>query len=109
MADVILDVQILNVEEEASVFLFTPNKLFTRVEGLFENDPNFAVLYYELFNDAPINGEKYISREWVDKGRVKLPMAALQAANFGGDLNEAAVNQILSSFNLKYAPAPKAE
>ncbi len=98
MADRILKVRPLNYTE--GPWSFNPDTLFFRVEGLYNDDPNTAQVYYELFDSRSFDPEKYIWREWPDKGRMAFPMAALLAANISGELNIEVMNQILLPLNL---------
>lgn len=93
MADLILNVQ------QTQAFDFNPNKLTIRT--ISTDIPNgTAVVYYELIQSG-LDNSRYISREWIDRGNVTVPLALLAAATDGGNINPTVVNQFLSVFHLQ--------
>lgn len=95
---------LINVQPTTQ-FVFEPTKLMIRVISTDIVNKK-AICYFELKEDLETN-PKYISREWVDKGNVELPLDALNNAyNSDGTMNEALVNQLLATFNLQVAQPP---
>ena len=96
MADLIINVKC------TKQFVFNPNKLIVRTLST-DIPAGTAVIYYEL-SETSIDNTRYISREWVDRGNVTVPLALLAGATDGqGNLNPAVINQFLTAFNLELA------
>jgi hypothetical protein len=94
MSDLILKVK------PTKQFVFTPDKLIVRT--LSANIPaGTSVNYFEL-SDSTLDNSRYISREWVDKGNVEIPLNLLvSAVNPDGTINVEIANQFLAVFNLE--------
>jgi len=96
MADIVINVQ------PTKEFVFNPNQLTFRV---IETNPveKTATVYFEL-KETGLPTDRYIAREWVDKGNVKLPLELLNNAyDAEGNIIPAIANQFLSVFNLQVA------
>lgn len=94
MSDLILNVQ------QTQPFDFSPNQLTIRTIST-DVPAGTAVVYYELIQSG-LDNSRYISREWVDRGNVTVPLALLAASTDGqGNINPAVVNQFLAVFHLE--------
>lgn len=80
-------------------FAFIPDELIIRTIST-DIAAGKATVYYEL-RETTLDNSRYISREWVDKGNVEVPLALLAGAtDANGNLNPAVINQFLAAFNL---------
>lgn len=96
MSDLILNVK------STKQFVFNPNKLTIRTIGTDITNGK-AIVYFELV-ETSIDNSRYISREWVDRGNVEVPLALLAGVTDGqGNIVPAVVNQFLTAFNLELA------
>jgi hypothetical protein len=83
-------------------FSFNPNKLSVRVTAT-DIKTGIAQVEYEL-EDTTLPTDRYVSRSWVDRGVVQVPLAFLSSIAPNGVLNANAVNQFIAGFNLVYTP-----
>jgi hypothetical protein len=84
-------------------FVFEPDGLMIRP---MDQDilTGLSRVYYEL-TESTLNKNGYESRDWSEKGVVKIPTELLVTCrNPDGTLNETVVNQILQTWNLSIAP-----
>jgi hypothetical protein len=80
-------------------FNFVPDELIIRTVST-DIAAGKATIYYEL-KETTLDNSRYISREWVDKGNVEVPLALLAGAtDANGNINPAIINQFLAAFNL---------
>lgn len=99
MSDLILKVK------PTKQFVFTPDKLLIRTLSADIPAGN-SVNYFEL-TESTLDNSRYISREWVDKGNVQLPIEALvNVRNPDGTINIEVANQFLAAFNLEIDTTP---
>lgn len=96
MSDLKLSVRTTNDE-----FSFNPNELTLRIvsQDLLSGT---TIIYYELRDTTLIN-DRYISRDWCDRGSISIPSSLLlDAVDVDSQtLNEEMVNNILFGFNLE--------
>lgn len=93
MADLKLNVR------PTKTFNFVPDELIIRTVST-DIAAGTAVVYFEL-KETTLDNSRYITREWVDKGNVEVPLELLAGAtDANGNLNPAVINQFLAAFNL---------
>lgn len=81
-------------------FIFNPNELTIRTIGA-DIENGISQVYFEL-KETGIDNSRYISREWIDKGNVSVPITLLAGArNQDGTLNNTVINMFLAAFNLE--------
>lgn len=81
-------------------FVFAPDELIIRTIST-DIAAGKATIYYEL-RESTLDNSRYISREWIDKGNVEVPLALLAGATgANGSINVEVINQFLAVFNLQ--------
>mgnify|MGYP000020266470 CR=1 FL=1 len=83
-----------------SGFTFNPTSLYLKV---IETDilSGYATVYYEL-SEKEYDINKYLTREWVDRGNIKIPISLISNVSNNGQLDVNLLNQIIGTFNLVY-------
>jgi len=99
MSDLVIPVQ----TKDTGNWAFTPDTLFLRIESQ-DVLSGMAVVYFELFSSVPFDPQKYLTRSWVDKGTIQVPISVIVNASQNGELNTTVLNTILANFNLSILP-----